>query len=183
MRCLLLSVTGLIVLGHPVRADMASPLSRSVEVRTVVTLAEPMPDYLFFARDEPVGRHTTPITFEVGKPTVVDAYGYRGTVLFAVPKALVGQLNQPEEGAEANRWTTASGVSSVELPKHLDVSIDGIALGTERHVTIRRGPDGVAFEVVRTPRSTGSLCLIFAGLAVTAAIVRIGIRWARRRKA
>ena len=79
--------------------------------------------------------------------------------------------------------TNPAGVSSVELGKDLDVFALDLVATPERDVAIRRGPDGVIFDVVKEPRATGSRWVCMGiGLLFSAAAIFLGFRWVRRRR-
>ena len=105
-----------VLMAEAAFADMAAPLSRSIATTNTVTLAEPMTDYVFFAVDQPIGRHVVPISFVPNAPIILEPHGYRGTVLLAVPRSFAERFKTPDEMRNAMRDEQPAGVSSVELP-------------------------------------------------------------------
>lgn len=177
------ALLAVVILTKPALSDMSIPFHSKAPVWTTVTLSEPLPEYAFYAEGLPQREKWVPITFDLNKTTAIEALDYRGTRLIAVPRAFAEQFKTPDELRKAVWKENLSGVSSVELPKHLDVFTLDLVATTDHEVVIRRGPDGVLFDVVKEPRSSGSRWVCMGiGLLLAACAIFLGLRWARRRR-
>ena len=162
-------------------ADMIAPWHRSLSVTTVITSDEPLPGYEFYVVHKLGEDIPDRIVVEPGKRTVVSLEPTRGTTLVAVPISLSNGGNVAVDVARRGK-PCPPGVRAIPIDTYLHVHQFDHRDEPERHVVVRKGSDGVEFEVIRRAGSSGSREVIAGGLALTALAILIGFRRARRRR-